>query len=139
MRVLGASVLIFQAIVIGLAIPVAINVSDQNSGLALTIGLVLVLAAVVVAGSMKRSWAVPAGWAIQAVTILTGIVVPTMLILGPIFAVLWYAALKLGRQVDEAKAAAAQAESDPIDEHPAGAAAAHRRQPGPDQEWSNHD
>lgn len=41
MRVLGSTVLVFEAIVVLLAIPIAINVSDANATFALVIGIAL--------------------------------------------------------------------------------------------------
>ena len=100
MRVLGSAVLAFEAIVIVLAIPVAINVQDVPVGPALIGGLGLVLAAVLLMGFIGRPWAVAAGWVLQGGVVALGFVVPAMFVLGAFFALLWGAAVHLGRQAD---------------------------------------
>lgn len=103
MRTLGASVLAFEAILVLLAIPVAVNVSGIDPAPAIGVGVAVIVAAVAVAGSMSRPWAVSAGWVLQVVVILSGVLVPVMFLLGAMFAGLWYAAIRLGRQVDAAR------------------------------------
>ncbi len=95
MRRLAGSVLIFEAIVIVLAIPVAINVAGVDPAPALIVGLGLALAALVVAARVDRRGGVAAGWTIQGLVIASAPVVPVMLVLGAMFAGLWYAALRL--------------------------------------------
>lgn len=94
-RRIAGSVLIFEAIVIVLAIPVAINVYGVAPGPAIGVGLVLAAAAVVVAARVDRRGGVPAGWAIQGLVIASAVVVPVMAVLGAMFAGLWFAALRL--------------------------------------------
>ncbi len=103
MRRLLASVLVFEAIVIGLAIPVAITIvhtSPRTAGIA---GGVLAVAAVALAGVAGRPgarWALVAGTVLQAVMIAAGAVVPVMYALGAIFAALWLTAIWLGRRYE---------------------------------------
>ncbi len=111
MRAMAAAVLVFEAIVLALAIPVAINVGGADWRLALSVGLALVAAAIVVAASTRRPWGINAGWAVQAAMFAVGIIVPSMLLLAVLFAGLYYAALRMGRTVDEAKARQAQEET----------------------------
>ena len=102
----GGSVLIFEALVIILAIPVAINVAGAPVTASLASGLLLALAAVLVAARLDRPWAVTAGWVLQGLVIATALVIPIMAVLGVIFAVLWLAALRLARLADEEQSAA---------------------------------
>ena len=95
MRVLGAAVLAFEAIVVLLAIPVP-------PWLGITGGVTLALALVVLARYVTRPWAVPVGWVLQGLVVLTGLLAPPMFIVGGIFALLWGLAIRLARQVDEA-------------------------------------
>ena len=95
MRRLAGSVLIFEAIVIVLAIPVAINISGVAPGPALGLGLLLASGALVVAARVDRPGGVAAGWVIQALVLASAPVVPIMAVLGLMFAGLWYAALRL--------------------------------------------
>lgn len=106
MRVLGATVLSLEAIVVILAIPLAIVVQGVTAGVAIPAGVVLALALIVLARYVTRSWAVPVGWALQVVVVLAGLVVPMMFIVGGIFALLWGAAIRLGRQVDQGSGSA---------------------------------
>lgn len=94
-RRIAGSVLIFEAIVIILAIPVAINVAGVAPGPAIGLGLALAVAAIVVAARVDRRGGVAAGWAIQGLVIASALVVPVMAVLGAMFAGLWFAALRL--------------------------------------------
>ena len=104
MRVLGAAVLAFEAIVVLLAIPVVVVVGTVPvpPWLGITGGVTLALALVVLARYVTRPWAVPVGWVLQGVVVLTGLLAPPMFIVGGIFALLWGLAIRLARQVDEA-------------------------------------
>jgi hypothetical protein len=101
MRRLCATVLILEAIVIGLAIPVAITISHARPAAAGAIWGVLVVAAVALAAVVGRpgmGWALPAGSVLQAAVIATGVVVPVMYGLGVIFAGLWATGIWLARR-----------------------------------------
>jgi len=105
MRRLCATVLIFEAIVIGLAIPVAITIEHEphlSAGVAggVLAGVAIVLAAVV--GRPGQGWALVAGSLLQVAVIVTGLVVPAMFVLGAIFAALWAVAIWLGWRYREA-------------------------------------
>lgn len=102
MRVLGGAVLAFEAIIVILAIPVAATVGTVAgpTWVFITAGLILATALVVLAGFVTRPWAVPVGWVLQALVIATALFVPAMLIVGGIFALLWWLAVRWGRHVD---------------------------------------
>lgn len=107
MRVLCASVLTFEAIIVLLAIPVAIVIQGVSPAVGITAGVILMIACIVLAGSQKRRWGLTGGWVVQVLMILSGFVVPTMFFLGVIFAILWFFAIRIGRQGDAIKAARA--------------------------------
>jgi hypothetical protein len=104
MRRLCATVLIMEAIVIGLAIPVAItieHVAHRPAGIA---GGVLAATAVLLAavvGRPRQGWALAAGSLLQAAVIVAGLVVPVMFALGAIFGALWVIAIWLGHRYRE--------------------------------------
>ena len=101
MRRLCATVLIFEVVVIGLAIPVAITIAHARPVAAGVVGGVLAVAALVIAGLVGRpghGWALVAGTVLQAAVIATGVVVPAMYALGAIFGALWLTAIWLGRR-----------------------------------------
>ena len=105
MRRLCATVLIFEAIVIGLAIPVAITIEHEPHLAAGVAGGVLVAVAVLLAAVVGRpgqGWTLAAGSLLQVAVIATGLVVPAMFVLGAVFAVLWAAAIWLGLRYREA-------------------------------------
>ena len=67
MRVLTSSVLVMQAIVLGLAIPVVLVARELPAWVGwLLAGLAV--AAMVLAAMARRPWFVPAGWALQGAT-----------------------------------------------------------------------
>jgi hypothetical protein len=101
MRRLCATVLIFETVVIGLAIPVAITIAHARPAQAGLAGGVLAAAAVLLAAFVGRpgqGWALAGGSILQAAVIATGIVVPVMYGLGAIFAALWVTAIWLARR-----------------------------------------
>jgi hypothetical protein len=103
MMVLGSTVLVFEAIVVLLAIPIAINVSDANATFALVIGIALAGLLILTVGVITKPIAVPIGWILQVLVIAAGIVVPTMFLVGGIFALLWFYAVRNGQRVDRAR------------------------------------
>ena len=104
-RQLCGTVLVFEAIVIALAIPVAIVLEHANHGLAGGVGGALAVCAVLIGGVVGRprmAWALLAGTVLQLLVIAAGVVVPAMYILGIIFAVLWFTGIWLARRVTPA-------------------------------------
>ncbi len=100
-RQLCGTVLIMEAIVIGLAILPAIVLEHANRGLAGGIGGALAVCAVLIGGVVGRpgmGWAVWAGTVLQLLVIAAGAVVPAMYVLGVIFAALWVTGLWLARR-----------------------------------------
>ncbi len=105
MRAMCASVLTFEAIVLGLSAPVMIAVSDVRPELALAGALGLAGLALLAAGLLRNPWAYGLGHLVQVGAVGLGLVVPVMFLLGAIFAALWVAAIVMGRRVEEARAA----------------------------------
>jgi hypothetical protein len=101
MRRLCATVLIMEAVVIGLAIPVAVTIEHVRHAPAGIVGGVLAGVAVLLAAVVGRPgqrWALAAGSVLQVAVIATGTVVPAMYGLGAIFAALWVTAIWLARR-----------------------------------------
>ena len=84
-RIIGSSVLIFEAIAIWLAIPVAIQNHNIDPAVAISVGSILGL----VAGSL-----------LQPIVIATGFWVTPMLFIGGLFALLWAVGLLIVRRAD---------------------------------------
>ena len=101
MRRLCATVLIFEVVVVWLAIPVAITIAHAKPGPAIAVGGVLAVAALVIAGLVGRpgqGWTLIGGTVLQVAVIATGVVVPAMYGLGVIFGGLWLTAIWLGHR-----------------------------------------
>jgi hypothetical protein len=102
LRQLCGTVLILEALVIGLAIPVAIVQEHLRHGVAGGVGGGLAVCALVLSvlvGRPGMGWALWAGTVLQVLVIAAGIVVPAMYILGAIFAALWITAIRLARRL----------------------------------------
>lgn len=101
MRRLASSVLIFEALVVVFAIPVALRVEDADPAVTGIGAGVLIVAAVLITGLLRYRWAFVAGSLLQVLVIASGVVVPMMYFLGVIFAGLWVAAIWLGSRAYE--------------------------------------
>jgi hypothetical protein len=102
LRQLCGTVLAMEAIVIGLAIPVAIVLEHVHHGLAGGVGGGLAGCALLLSGVVGRpgmGWALAAGTVLQALVIAAGAVVPAMYALGAIFAALWITGIWLARRL----------------------------------------
>jgi len=102
LRQLCGTVLAMEAVVIGLAIPVAIVLEHADRGLAGGVGGGLAVSALLrsgVVGRPRMGWALVAGTVLQALVIAAGAVVPAMYALGAIFAALWITGIWLARRL----------------------------------------
>ncbi len=105
MRVLTSSVLVLEAIVVALAIPVALVVGGSPAWVAWLLG-VLAVGCLLLPGAFGRRGYLQAGWAAQAAVITSGFLVPMMFVLGATFAALWWTAVRLGHRAEAARPAA---------------------------------
>jgi Protein of unknown function (DUF4233) len=102
LRQLCGTVLAMEAIVIGLAIPVAIVLEHVHRGLAGGVGGALAVCALLLSGVVGRpgmGWTLVAGTVLQVLVIAAGAVVPAMYGLGAIFAALWITGIWLARRL----------------------------------------
>jgi hypothetical protein len=116
LRQLCGTVLAMEAIVIGLAIPVAIVLEHARHGLAGGVGGGLAVCALVLSGLVGRpgmGWTLVAGTVLQALVVAAGVVVPAMYALGAIFAALWITGIWLARRLAAPTAAGPHAPSQP--------------------------
>jgi hypothetical protein len=97
-------VLVLQAVVTALSIPVAISVAHADATTAGLTGGVLAVLGVIIAGLLRYRWAYVAGSVLQILVIATGFMVTTMFFLGIVFAALWATAIWLGWRVEGAPA-----------------------------------
>lgn len=100
MRVLTSSVLIMEAIVLLLAIPVAV-VAGGQPGWVGWLFAALALACAFLPGLFRRPYFVPAGWVLQGLVLASGAFIGwIMVVLGVVFTILWWTALHLGRKAE---------------------------------------
>ena len=113
MRVLGSTVLVLEAIIVMLAALVAAGtgaIDSMSTSLVIGGGLAVVLIAAV--GTLNRRSGITLGWILQLLVLAWGFWVPAMWIVGGIFTVLWFFAVRNGSRVDALRAQrAAQAEA----------------------------
>ena len=106
MRVLGSTVLALEAIMLLLAIPVALTVSrSQSTTMVVVVFVGLAILCILALGAVARPQGPAVGWVLQALVIATGFLVPVMFVLGAVFALLWFAAVRLGTRADRARRA----------------------------------
>lgn len=113
MRMLGASVLTMESLVIAFALLVAKDLSVRSQVPAGILGGVLALLCLVAAGLLKRSVGWVLGSLVQVGLIAMGLVVPMMYLLGLLFAGLWVAAIVVGRMGERARQRWQPLDSDP--------------------------
>lgn len=104
MRGMCAAMLSFEALLLGLAVPVMISVEEVDKAVALPIGLGLAVLCLVAAGMLRRPQGYVLGHVLQVATIATGFLVPIMFFVGAMFAALWCGAFFLGRRIEADKA-----------------------------------
>ena len=107
MRRLCATVLIMEAIVIGLAVPVAIKLEHASRRDAVTAGAALAVAAVILAALAPRGplrLLLAGGSVLQVLVVAAGAKVPAMYFLGAVFAGLWAIGIWLGHRVERVQA-----------------------------------
>jgi hypothetical protein len=107
MKVMGSAILFFEAIVLGLSIPISIVVYDVDKSITLWVTFLLMLLCILAIGGVRhdRRAAITTGIVVQLIIIGTGIWVRPMLFPGVLFLLIWGLAIVLSKKVDEAKAA----------------------------------
>jgi hypothetical protein len=114
-RTLCSSTLIGELFVVGFAGLVAMKDPGLSMSTVWTVSGVAMFLCLVLCGVVTRPVGVWLGWALQVALVASGFVIPTMFVLGVMFAALWWASVHFGRKIDEAKArfAAQAAQSGP--------------------------
>lgn len=98
---LGSSVLVMEAFTMGFALLIAMNSSDTWQ---LVLGGALAVALLLTPGLLKRKSGWIIGSILQVPLVGYGAVVTSMYVLGGIFAMLWIAAIIVGRAGEAARA-----------------------------------
>ena len=100
MRVVLLSVLLFEVVVFGLAIPVMIFNSGVSAGAAAGFGGGAALLAFAAAGMLRRPFGYPIGWLTQLVGLGLGFLTAAMFVVGIIFGGIWVISFILGRRLE---------------------------------------
>jgi hypothetical protein len=100
MRVVLMTVLIFEVIVFGLAIPVMILISDVPAAAAAGFGGGAAVLAILAAGLLRRQVGYILGWATQLAGLALGFVTPMMFVVGALLAGVWVLSFVLGKRLD---------------------------------------
>ncbi len=107
MRVVLLSILLFEVIAFGLAIPVMILVSGAPALSASLLGGGAALLALVAAGLFRRPAGYLVGWITQPVGVVLGFLTAPMFFVGAMFLGLWVITFILGKRLDGHAAATA--------------------------------
>jgi hypothetical protein len=107
MKVMGSAILFFEAIVLGLSIPISIVVYDVDRTLVLWATFLLMALCILAVGGVRhdKKAAITTGIVVQAMIIGVGIFVRPLLFPGILFLLIWGLAYVMNNRVDEAKAA----------------------------------
>jgi hypothetical protein len=100
MRVVLMTVLIFEMIVFGLAIPVMIFISNVPAAAAAGFGGGAAVLALVAAGLLRSSVGYVLGWLTQLAGLALGFLTTLMFIVGTLLAAVWVLAFVLGKRLD---------------------------------------
>jgi hypothetical protein len=100
MRVVLQTVLIFEVIVFGLAIPVMILISDVPAAAAAGFGSGAALLALLAAGLLRSRVGYMLGWLAQFAGLALGFLTATMFVVGALFTAVWVMSFLMGKRLD---------------------------------------
>jgi hypothetical protein len=100
MRVVLMTVLIFEVVVFGLAIPGMILVSEVSPAAAAGFAGGAALLALVAAGLLRSRVGCVLGWVVQCAGLALGFLTTTMFIVGALFAAVWVMSFVMGKRLD---------------------------------------
>lgn len=93
------TILGFEAITFGLAIPGMIQVSDRSLAASFGWTVPVILLALLAAGTLARPFGYPLAWLTQAAGMALGVLTPWMFWVGAAFAGLWWVTFVLGKRI----------------------------------------
>jgi len=105
-RGMASAILFLQAIVLGLTTPVMISIENVSWQAAVAVGCGLCVVCLLLSGMLRQRWAYGAGWLVQVASIVLGVVIHMMFVLGGIFFILWWAAMALAHKIEHERSAA---------------------------------
>ena len=99
MRSLLAALLVLEAVVVALAIPVAVLAVGRDASSAWVLGALAVLL-VLAAALVRRPRGLAVAWAMHVLVLLSGLLVPALAVLGLVFLTVWVVAIVYGAKGD---------------------------------------
>lgn len=106
MRRMASSVLCFEAFIVFFFALVAMKQTSYGAGTVWAVCGPIMILCVLLCGALRSKRGYQIGWLLQLALVASGFVLGGMWIIGPVFAGLWWYALKAGRKIDDDKAAA---------------------------------
>ena len=100
MRVVLMTLLIFEVVVFGLAIPGMILVSEVSAAAAAGFAGCAALLALVAAGLLRSRVGYVLGWVVQGAGLALGFLTTTMFVVGALFAAVWVMSFVMGKRLD---------------------------------------
>lgn len=107
MRAVCAALLVFEAIIVALAMLAAASMGALSGGAAAALGGAFAALCLVASALLRSVVGTVLGSVLQVAAIALGVVMVPMFVLGAIFAVLWCVCVVLERRVVQARMAAA--------------------------------
>ena len=104
-RTLASMLLAFESFVVFFATLVAFGLKAAEPVAVWSVGLGLAFLMILTPAILRSKASYYWGWALQLITLLTGIWVPLMWLVGAIFVCLWVWAMLAGTTIDKARAA----------------------------------
>lgn len=94
------AILVFEVVIVWLAFPGMLQVSEASVRDALVwCGVATALSVAAIIG-LKKAWGFIAGWLTQLGIIVLGLLTPWMYLMGGIFALIWLTAFILGARIE---------------------------------------
>ena len=104
-RTLGSMLMAFESFVLLFATLVAFGLKVADTTAVWVVGLTLALLLIATPAILGKKGSYVWGWILQGLTLLTGIWVPLMWLVGAIFVCLWAWAMIAGTTIDKARRA----------------------------------
>lgn len=100
MKVMGSATLFFEAIVIGLTIPVAVAIYEVPKWTAIWTALALMFLCIFAVGGVRRNrrTAIMTGSIVQVIVLLSSLIVKPIIFPGIVFTLIWLLAIKLSEK-----------------------------------------
>ena len=102
---LASAVVVLQAIVSALAIPLLLALGDSSTDIRLVVAATILL--LIAPAFFRRTGGRWIGWLVEVFSVIAAVGLPTLLGLNFVFAVMWWYALRLGDRIDRDRTAAA--------------------------------